>query len=142
MLEEYTGEQRESLLASFPYLEKGPLVVLRNYSSATEAEKKALAQILEEAGYDAEQYERDAAFYAGKQNRQDNPGFRFSLCYRLQGDALIVSLPARGAAGKKRFSPAADRPAARPDARSCGGLLFAGRLFPSAGRQRLSDVFS
>ena len=88
------AEQNDAeLIGRYPLLAQQPLYILSDTVQASAEQQKRLAAILQEAGYDAAQYQADSAFFPQDGEEEETPVFRVVLRLRLTEDELIVTVP-------------------------------------------------
>ena len=90
-LSEATDSQREDWIKSFPYLETGPVYVLKN---VTNKEKQELEKYIKKTGYTTEQMAVDYEAVGGSQDDMYFPYFKIPVEYRLESGQLLASIPA------------------------------------------------
>ena len=83
-------DDKEALLEQYPILEEKVIYVLRD--NVKDNLKKKLEEYFAEAGYTAEEYQKEKELY-GTGDDSDKPVFNVSMEYRLEGNDLVVTVP-------------------------------------------------
>jgi hypothetical protein len=85
-----TTDDRTQLLNDYPDIAKMNLYVLRH--NTQDYMKEMMEEIFMDAGYTYEEYFEDSLYYTSSQGSQ-KPAFSMTLCYKLDGKSLVVSVP-------------------------------------------------
>lgn len=93
----YTDEMYEDFLQTYPKARDKDVYILRNEDMLLNA-RKQLSAAFEEAGYNAEELERDCEEFDISASVTTNNSFQFNITveYTLDGDDLVVTLPGEG----------------------------------------------
>ncbi|MBO7334489.1 MAG: hypothetical protein J6U67_06290 [Lachnospiraceae bacterium] len=94
------AKNKDELLANYPILETQPMYILRD--GLKDTAKKSLEKQFEAAGYTYEEYLADKELNM-KEASNDNPVFKASVIYKLDGDDLLVEVPMSSLEGKEEY---------------------------------------